>query len=316
MEFTCERSHRPDVGFELSHRPDAIQAVTNENLVSAKQLSERDITDLGLNSCDLGPLKELRTHYASYTASLDRRGQQYPRLDHEEVAEDRLDDTPGSIAHQPFGKVGILPFGTRQYLFQAIEVFQPGQSRLLGETGRTGIQAHAFFGMFGRVTWQWRSHQNDSRLAGSWRAVAAPTVATRQDQFGYASTKRLAKRDNLRTESCHVAVDSEALATKTKTIQMTIQQLRLTIDNPYGFEQTVAVRKTSIMEGQPIGGLPIHPAQCHSVNRRKTSEPLVPPKPKELETATSIVLGFASCGTKSKSQPSSGSSRLMVGGAT
>src|SRR5690606_22995131 len=98
--------------------------------------------------------------------------------------------------------------------------------------------------------------------------------------------------------------------------QVPIQQLRLPGNHPDGFEQTIAVGETTIMNRHPGSGMPIHPGQCHSANRRNTSEPLVPPKPNEFDTATSISLGLASCGTKSRSQPSSGSWRLMVGGAT
>ncbi len=48
---------------------------------------------------------------------------------------------------------------------------------------------------------------------------------------------------------------------------------------------------------------------------RNTKEPLVPPKPKELHRVYSkSVTWRAAPGTKSKSQPSSGLSRLMVAG--
>ncbi len=40
--------------------------------------------------------------------------------------------------------------------------------------------------------------------------------------------------------------------------------------------------------------------------RRKTSEPLVPPNPKEFDRATSILIGLAVFGTKSRSQSGSG----------
>src|SRR3546814_1230809 len=97
---------------------------------------------------------------------------------------------------------------------------------------------------------------------------------------------------------------------------MAFDQPRLATGDANSLEQPIAVGQSSIMNGQPITGLPVQPAQCHSANRRNTSEPLVPPKPNELDTATSIGRGLASCGTKSRSQPSSGSCRLMVGGAT
>src|SRR6185437_6984423 len=59
-------------------------------------------------------------------------------------------------------------------------------------------------------------------------------------------------------------------------------------------------------------------AHARSVDqtRRKASVPLVPPKPNELEMATSSFASRAVCATKSRSQPSPGSSRLIVGGNT
>ena len=54
----------------------------------------------------------------------------------------------------------------------------------------------------------------------------------------------------------------------------------------------------------------------HAQTRRNASVPLVPPKPNELEIATSILASRAVFGTKSRSQPSLGSSRLIVGGST
>src|SRR5690348_6700536 len=50
--------------------------------------------------------------------------------------------------------------------------------------------------------------------------------------------------------------------------------------------------------------------------RLNSRVPLVPPKPNELEIAMSILPSRAVFGTKSRSQPSPGSSRLIVGGST
>src|SRR6185312_1815857 len=58
------------------------------------------------------------------------------------------------------------------------------------------------------------------------------------------------------------------------------------------------------------------PAYGAIQTRLNSSVPLVPPKPNELEIATSILPSRAVFGTKSRSQPSPGSSRLMVGGST
>ncbi|MNP77898.1 hypothetical protein D3C76_1754160 [compost metagenome] len=47
--------------------------------------------------------------------------------------------------------LGILPFGPRQYLLKPIEVFEPGQQRLLGKSGGTGKQANALLRMLGGI---------------------------------------------------------------------------------------------------------------------------------------------------------------------
>src|SRR5450432_2645404 len=54
----------------------------------------------------------------------------------------------------------------------------------------------------------------------------------------------------------------------------------------------------------------------YAQTRRNTRVPLVPPKPNEFDRATSTGVWRAVCGTKSRSQPSPGLSRLIVGGAT
>ena len=54
----------------------------------------------------------------------------------------------------------------------------------------------------------------------------------------------------------------------------------------------------------------------HTPSRENTSVPLVPPKPNELDMATLSLAGRFTLATKSRSQPSPGLSRLIVGGAT
>src|SRR3546814_711883 len=97
---------------------------------------------------------------------------------------------------------------------------------------------------------------------------------------------------------------------------MTVRQHGFAIAHGDGFEQPIAVSQAAVLERQNVGRLTVDPAFHQPANRRNTSEPLVPPKPKELDSTTSMSMPRAVCGTKSRSQPSSGSSRLMVGGAT
>src|SRR5207253_11212791 len=97
---------------------------------------------------------------------------------------------------------------------------------------------------------------------------------------------------------------------------MPIQQQWLAGLDGDRLEQTITVGQATIFERQSVSRLTVDPALHQPANRRNTREPLVPPNPNELDSTTSISMSRAVCGTKSRSQPSSGSSRLMVGGAT
>src|SRR4051812_43209189 len=57
------------------------------------------------------------------------------------------------------------------------------------------------------------------------------------------------------------------------------------------------------------------PAIPQFTTRLRINEALVPPKPKELDSATSICRSRALCGTRSILVSTDGLSRLMVGGA-
>src|SRR5215207_8635636 len=51
---------------------------------------------------------------------------------------------------------------------------------------------------------------------------------------------------------------------------------------------------------------------AHAATRRKTSDALVPPKPNEFDSTTSISRLWARCGTRSSGVSTDGLSRLMV----
>lgn len=161
-----------------------------------------------------------------------------------------------------------------------------------------------------------RAEQQTLRPTRLWQCIAALAGATGDDQLGDALAERLAELQQLSAQLIDVEGNGEALRAFGQALDMPLQQTRPAARHADRFEQPVAIGQSAIVNGQSIGGLPVQPAQRHSANRRNTSEPLVPPNPNELETTTSIGRGLAWFGTKSRSQPSSGSSRLMVGGAT
>src|SRR5690606_19800334 len=105
--------------------------------------------------------------------------------------------------------------------------------------------------------------------------------------------------------------------------QMLLQQPGAALFDPDGLEQAVTVGQPPVGHRHPVTretidqntGQRSHPRSAHQI-RRNTRLPLVPPKPKELDTATSSWRACASRPTQSSLPPSPGLSRLMVGGAT
>ncbi len=90
----------------------------------------------------------------------------------------------------------------------------------------------------------------------------------------------------------------------------------------HALQQQRVARGIGAMQRQEIDARPAIRARGSSrtarsaQSRLNTRVPLVPPKPKPLDMATSIFFCRATLGTKSRSQPSPGLSRLMVGGMT
>src|ERR1700742_4344985 len=70
------------------------------------------------------------------------------------------------------------------------------------------------------------------------------------------------------------------------------------------------------MRRNGVSSYPIPDEPYQLIKRWTITEALVPPKPKELESATLISRLRAACGTRSIPVSTDGLSRLMVGGAT
>ena len=211
---------------------------------------------------------------------------------------------------------GILPFGTRDHLLQAIEVLDTGQQRLLRQARGTREQAHAFDFMGGRVNSGRAALQDAAHRGARVDAVTAQAVATGEDQFENTVAKGGGEAQHFVANQPVIHHQCQTPATLFQALQVTVEQQRLPGLDGDGLEHPIAIGQAAIFQGHAVRWLTVDPAVHHSANRRNTREPLVPPKPNELEIATSIGMGCASWGTKFRSQPSSGSSRLIVGGAT
>src|SRR5690606_4419811 len=81
---------------------------------------------------------------------------------------------------------------------------------------------------------------------------------------------------------------SEALAATLQARQVPVQQGRSAPTHGDAFKQTVAIGQPTILQGKLLARLAIDPATHQSRNRRNSSEPLVPPKPNELDSTASI----------------------------
>src|SRR5690606_9992555 len=301
---------------QAPYRPDTEKTVAEKYLVGAQQLLEGDVLHLNGQLQLPGLLDDLRARHPRHTATMQCRRRQ-PTVAHQEnVAEDAFDHPSRHIPHQTFGKCRILPLRSGQNLLEAIEVFQAGKPGLLGQARSAGEQMHTLFGIFDRIGRRGGAEQHAPRRRSTGNGIAPLPFAAGDDQLGDAIAQGGTEGEDFRAQRRQVTGKAEALATILQALKMAFEQLRPSGADPDRLEQPITVGQTAIVDGQTRSGLAVHPAQFHSANRRNTSEPLVPPKPKEFEITASMAFGLACNATKSRSQPSSGSSRLMVGGAT
>ncbi|CRM84299.1 hypothetical protein [Pseudomonas sp. 22 E 5] len=189
---------------------------------------------------------------------------------------------------------GILPFGAGDHLFKTIQVLEARQQRLLGQARGARKQADAIGCMgqrisSGRIALQDTAH-GDARVD----AIAAQAVATGEDQFEYAIAHGSGVSQHFAADQGLIRTQGEAPAPLFKALQVTVEQHRLPGLDGDGLKQAIAVRQATIFQGHAARWLTVDPAVHHSANRRNTREPLVPPKPNELEITTSIGIGCAS----------------------
>ena len=64
-----------------------------------------------------------------------------------------------------------------------------------------------------------------------------------------------------------------------------------------GFKKAVTKLQTPVKYGYLVPGFTVYQRSNQSLNSRNASVPLVPPKPKEFDNATSIGISRAVCGT-------------------
>ncbi|MNE25818.1 hypothetical protein D3C80_1191600 [compost metagenome] len=135
-------------------------------------------------------LDQGRTHHSGHATAAQISRQQLGAAHQEQIAVDPFDDATGNIAHQSFGMLGILPFGTRQHLFKSIEVFEPGQQRLFRQASATGKKTNPVLGMLGRINGQGTALQDTPWCRASSRRIATLAVTTDENQFEYAVTQQ------------------------------------------------------------------------------------------------------------------------------
>src|SRR3546814_17929752 len=98
--------------------------------------------------------------------------------------------------------------------------------------------------------------------------IRRPPRSTRTDTlFPYTTVFR---SHQLIAQQICINGNGEAHTPILQPLQMAFDQPRLATCDAKSLEQPIAVGQSSIMNGQPITGLPVQPAQCHSAKDRKS----------------------------------------------
>ncbi|GAO91965.1 hypothetical protein PSA5_04630 [Pseudomonas syringae pv. actinidiae] len=119
-------------------------------------------------------------------------------------------------------------------------------------------------------------------------------VATGENQFHDPVAKLGGETGHFCADQHLIDCNRQALATAFKTLQVTLKKQWLTGLDGDGFKHSVTVRHPPVLDRQGVCAAAINPGEHYSANRRNTSEPLVPPNPKEFDRTTSIGIRRAS----------------------
>jgi len=118
--------------------------------------------------------------------------------------------------------------------------------------------------------------------------VAALAVATGDDELEHTLAQLRGTGRQFSLDQGRVKADCQALATLQQALQVARQQQRLAGLDGDGLEHPIAVGQATTLHAQRVRRDAIDPTEHQPLNRRNTSEPLVPPKPNELDSTTSI----------------------------
>ncbi|MNG02609.1 hypothetical protein D3C84_856430 [compost metagenome] len=173
-------------------------------------------------------------------------------------------------------------------------MLETAQQRLLGQTGRTREQLHTLLPVAFWIGRKSAALQDAPRQGDGRRRIAAQTLATGDDELGHALAKTRRECQQLGTHQWQVERNTQAPAAFGQPRQMVFEQRGSTGTHGNGLEKPIAVGQAAILDGQRLGRVAVDPAMHQPANRRNTREPLVPPKPKELDSTMSMDMERAS----------------------
>src|SRR5471032_410071 len=142
--------------------------------------------------------------------------------------------------------------------------------------------------MFRGISGRWTALHNAPRRGASADSVTAQAIATGQDQLEYTVTEGGGIGQQFAADQRLVRNNRQPPAALIEALQVAVEQHGLPDLDGNGLEQTITVRQATVFQGHCARRLTVDPAFHHSANRRNTREPLVPPKPNELDNTTSI----------------------------
>src|SRR5690554_84122 len=202
-----------------------------------------------------------------------------------------------AVTEQSLDHIRIVPFVAGQYILKPIEMLEPGECRLNTQPQITQPDPHTLFPVL-HLGYEVRYLPKQSWCGWHRRGVTAPTATAGHNQLENFEPCSRMFRQGIQPRLFRSRHTQHPAPTPQTRLVLCPQQ-RLSIAQQHGFKQPIAICQAAIINGNPGRNR----WQIHALltwtqrSRAKTRVPLVPPKPKELDSATSIFVSRAVCGT-------------------
>ena len=192
---------------------------------------------------------------------------------------------------------GVIPFGPRQDVFQAVEVFDACQPGLCPQAKLAQAQVEAGHGPGITLRGRGIIDQHAARLGRVRQPITALPAATGQEQLEYAAGEAgFQLRQVPPPERGFGEIQTQARGIDGEPIQLFLPEAWPPPGHAQAAKNSVAVVQATIQRVEPGPHDSIDKADRAQV-RAKMRVPLVPPKPKELDKATFTRAARAVLGT-------------------